>query len=156
MKKTWLFLALVLTILTGIGFNFAYNRGKCLANGGGYTYEPPMFVEKVRPSTLTLRLNAWGNSQCIKPVYWQDGKPAKLFTQVQCHFRLAGETEYKSAPMRLTENTVSDASYTATYVCDIPPLFTDHTPHFLEYYFDYVWGDAYHRHDQKPLPVSLK
>ena len=145
-------LCLGIAVVAGGAWYFT-NMAKCFSSGGGVNFLPPVSIVSSQPLDLDVTLHTWGDNSCISDKYWEDDVPRNIFTNVQCHYRLSGEADYKSAAMTLLNDKVDDMSYRATYRCAIPPQKAV-APANLEYYFDYGWADNIQTLTQKPVPFQ--
>lgn len=121
----WLLLCAVPAILFGC------------AGGGGSIHIPPKSIHAGQATVLELKLSTWG---------YGFGKIVKRYTDVLCHYRLSGQTNFTSAvfvPVREEDNS-------QVYSCNLP-VFTN-IGQQVEYFIDMKFDGVY---NQRAL-VSVK
>jgi len=122
------FLGLVCLMMTGC------------PGGGGSVYIPPKSIRIGQPTTLTMELTSWGAGF---------GKLSKRYTEIQCHFRIAGTANYSVVPM----TPIAETSERLTVQCVIPPL-TAKPGDKLEYYIDEKFDGVYNKRVEQPVPFE--
>lgn len=97
----------------------------CGPSGGGTVHSVPEGVVG-EPTVLELRVSVWGGSRDAR------GR----FTQVLCHYRLAGTTDFAATELKFARQEPEGA---VILVCDLPAL---DSPGAWEYYLSYSF-DGY-------------
>jgi hypothetical protein len=113
--------------------------GAC-AGGGGSVHIPPKSIHIGQPTPLTMELRAWGAGV---------GKLSTRYTDIQCHYRIAGRDRYSTIPM----TPIAESADSLKVQCVIPPL--DAKPgDALEYYIDEKFDGIYNKRVEKPVPFE--
>jgi hypothetical protein len=110
------------------------------AGGGGSVHIPPKSIRVGQPTTLTMELTSWGAGS---------GKLSKRYTEIQCHFRIAGTEDY--SVVRMTP--IAETSERLTVQCSIPPM-TAKPGDKLEYYIDHEFDGVYNKRIESPVPFE--
>src|ERR1019366_5434021 len=108
------------------------------AGGGGSVHIPPKSIHIGQPTTLTMELSVWGAGS---------GKLSKRYTDIQCHYRIAGSENFFALPMTPTTETADHL----TVECVIPSL-PAKLGDKLEYYIDEEFDGVYNKRIEKPVP----
>ncbi|MFA6564961.1 MAG: hypothetical protein WCV00_23860 [Verrucomicrobiia bacterium] len=96
------------------------------AGGGGTVHDPPDRIVAGQPATLKLKFSVWGAGF---------GNLSSRYTNICCHYRKAGETQFETAPARIisSDHKNMDVEFA------IPPLQISGDSSALEYYFDFLF-----------------
>lgn len=110
------------------------------AGGGGSNHTPPQSIHAGQPTTLTMELTSWGAGF---------GKLSKRYTEIQCHYRMAGAAPYDVVPMTPTAETKERLT-----VQGVIPALTAKPGDKLEYYFDMKFDGVYNKRAEQLVPFE--
>jgi hypothetical protein len=141
-RRTVLAAGIIVTVLVGI---LSINKSlRCLAGGGGSTHVPPI-AEFGKPTELELELSRWSAPECMT------GQTSAHYTEVKCHYRSKGDSDFTSVPMEIA----GEETRRAFYKCYIPAIANGSSPvKEIEYFFDFKFDGIYNRRNEKNLVIT--
>lgn len=111
------------------------------AGGGGSLHVPPEFIEIGQPTTLTFEFSVWGSGS---------GQLSKRYTDRRCNYRIVGDKQFRSIPMR----QVSETAERLTAQCTIPAL-NARPGDYLEYSYQMLFDGVLNEESEAPVPFRF-
>jgi hypothetical protein len=99
---------------------------------------PPACIVQGEPTQIEIEFSVWGQGT---------GKMSQRWTEVRCHYRLVGEKDYATIPMRPIAEEETKIRFAGT----IPPQ--ERVGAYLVYYIDELFDGHYNRRNERPIPI---
>jgi hypothetical protein len=113
--------------------------GGCFRPGGGHSgHTPPEQIVAGKPTVLKMEFSVWGSGS---------GDLSNRYSQIVCHYRLAGKPEYRGVHARIVSSNNERMQTEFT----IPPQESG----TLEYYFDFLLDGHRNLNPTNSVPIVI-